>query len=77
MCVLCLYFTDSKSLKPAFEVLPFSLFTSLFYGGEIEITLIQSVVGSVSNIVVLLVIGIPLLKVLAARNARGQGLKAE
>ena len=31
MCVLCLYFTDSKSLKPAFEVLPFSLFTSLFF----------------------------------------------
>lgn len=31
LCVLCRYFTESKSLKPAFEILPFSLFTSLFF----------------------------------------------
>ena len=53
------------------------IFTSIFYGGEVEITLIQSAVGSLSNIIVLLVIGIPLIKVLAARNARGQNLTEE
>lgn len=53
------------------------LFTVIFYGGELSITLIQSAVSSVSNIIVLLVIGIPVLKVLANRNKRGQNLKAE
>ena len=56
-------------------VTPF--FTYLWYGGELSITLIQGVVGSVSNIVALLVLGIPVLKVLAARNARGQNLSTE
>ena len=56
-------------------VTPF--FTYLWYGGELSITLIQGVVGSVSNIVALLVLGIPVLKVNAARNARGQNLSAE
>ena len=53
------------------------VFTYLWYGGELTITLYQSVVGSISNIIVLLVIGIPVLKVLASRNSRGQNLKAE
>lgn len=53
------------------------IFTSIFYGGEIQITLVQGVVGSVSNIIVLLVAGIPVLKVLASRNARGKNLSAE
>lgn len=53
------------------------IFTAIFYGGELQITLIQSVIGSVTNIIVLLVIGIPVLKVLAARNARGKNLSAE
>lgn len=56
-------------------VTPF--FTYLWYGGELSITLVQGVVGSVSNIVTLLVLGIPVLKVLAARNSRGQNLSAE
>ena len=56
-------------------VTPF--FTYLWYGGELSITLIQGVVGSISNIVALLVLGIPVLKVIAARNARGQNLSAE
>lgn len=56
-------------------VTPF--FTYLWYGGELSITLVQGVVGSVSNIVALLVLGIPVLKVLAARNSRGQNLSAE
>ena len=56
-------------------VTPF--FTYLWYGGELTITLYQSVVGSISNIIVLLVIGIPVLKVLASRNSRGRNLKAE
>lgn len=53
------------------------LFTYLWYGGELTITLYQSVIGSISNIIVLLVIGIPVLKVLAVRNARGQNLTEE
>ncbi len=52
-------------------------FTYLWYGGELSITLIQSVVGSVSNIIVLLVAGIPVLKIIAQRNARGQNLTVE
>lgn len=56
-------------------VTPF--FTYLWYGGELSITLVQGVVGSVSNIIALLVLGIPVLKVLAARNARTQNLSAE
>ena len=53
------------------------IFTSIFYGGEVQITLIQGVVGSISNIIVLLVIGIPVLKALAVRNSRGKNLSAE
>lgn len=53
------------------------IFTSIFYGGEINITLVQGVVGSISNIIVLLVIGIPVLKALAVRNSRGKNLSAE
>lgn len=56
-------------------VTPF--FTYLWYGGELTITLVQSVVGSISNLVVLLVAGIPVLKVLAKRNSRGQNLTVE
>lgn len=53
------------------------IFTTIFYGNELSITVIQSVVSSVSNIIVLLVAGIPVLKILASRNARGQNLKSE
>lgn len=53
------------------------IFTAIFYGGELNITLIQGVVGSVSNILVLLIIGIPVLKTLALRNSRGRNLTAE
>lgn len=53
------------------------LFTYLWYGGELTITFYQSIIGSISNIIVLLVIGIPVLKVLAKRNSRGQNLTAE
>ncbi|MBR1634168.1 MAG: ECF-type riboflavin transporter substrate-binding protein [Lachnospiraceae bacterium] len=56
-------------------VTPF--FTYLWYGGELTITLYQGVVGSVSNIIVLLVAGIPVLKVLAARNAKASNLRRE
>ena len=56
-------------------VTPF--FTYLWYGGELTITLYQSVVSSISNIIVLIVIGIPVLKVLAKRNSRGQNLTVE
>lgn len=53
------------------------LFTYFWYDGELTITLYQSVIGSASNILVLLAIGIPVLKALAMRNARGQNLRAE
>lgn len=56
-------------------VTPF--FTYLWYGGELTITLYQGVVGSVSNIIVLLIAGIPVLKVLAARNAKASNLSKE
>lgn len=53
------------------------IFTYLWYGGELTITLYQSVISSISNIIVLLVAGIPVLKALAVRNSRGQNLSAE
>ena len=53
------------------------IFTYLWYGGELTITMLQSAVGSVSNCIVLLVAGIPVLKVLANRNSRGHNLTEE
>lgn len=51
--------------------------TWMFYDGELQITFIQSAISAVSNIIVLIGAGIPLLKVLASRNARGQNLSQE
>lgn len=53
------------------------IFSTLLYGSELTITLMQSLAGSVSNCAVLIVIGIPLLKILAARNARKSNLTKE
>ena len=43
-------------------------------GGE---ALLQSLVGGVSNCAVLIIIGSPLLKIMAARNARNSNLSKE
>lgn len=56
-------------------VTPF--FTVLFYGGELTITFLQSLFGGVSNVAVLIFAGIPLLFVLARRNASTKNLAKE
>lgn len=53
------------------------ILTYLFYGGELTITFIQALISSVSNVTVLVVLGIPLLFALAKRNASGQNLAKE
>ncbi len=53
------------------------LLTLAFYGGELNITFMQSLFGGISNVLVLTVIGIPLLFLLAKRNARGTNLTKE
>jgi energy-coupling factor transport system substrate-specific component len=53
------------------------IMTVLFYGGELSITFLQSLTGGISNTAVLVIIGIPLLKAMAARNARGTNLSKE
>jgi energy-coupling factor transport system substrate-specific component len=53
------------------------LLTVAFYGGELNITFMQALTGGLSNILILTVIGIPLLFLLAKRNARNTNLKKE
>ena len=53
------------------------VFSTIFYGSELTITLMQSLFGGVSNVAVLVVAGIPLLKIMAARNARNSNLAKE
>ncbi|MGI6607756.1 MAG: ECF-type riboflavin transporter substrate-binding protein [Erysipelotrichaceae bacterium] len=53
------------------------IFTKLFFGGELSITITQGWFAVVSNATVLIVAGIPILKALAARNARGKNLTKE
>ncbi len=50
------------------------VFTTLFYGGEVEVTFVQSLTGGIANTIVLTVIGIPILIALSKRNARGKNL---
>ncbi len=56
-------------------VTPF--FTSVFYAEPIAIILAQGIASIVSNCAVLAILGIPLLKLLAARNARKNNLSME
>lgn len=51
--------------------------TTAFYGGELEVTFIQSLTGGIANVLVLTVIGIPILIALAKRNARSNNLKLD
>jgi len=53
------------------------IFTSIFYGGELKITFVQSIVSGIANVDVLIIIGIPILFGLAKRNARNSNLKLE
>ena len=53
------------------------IMTALFYGGELTVTFLQSLTGGISNCAVLIIIGIPLLKAMAARNARNSNLTKE
>lgn len=53
------------------------LLTVLFYGGELNITFAQSLFGGLANVLVLVVLGIPILFLLARRYARGTNLKEE
>ncbi|QHQ59608.1 ECF-type riboflavin transporter substrate-binding protein [Anaerocolumna sedimenticola] len=53
------------------------LFTTLFYGGELEVTFVQSLTGGIANTLVLTIIGIPILIAFAKRNARNTNLTLE
>ncbi len=53
------------------------IMTTLFYGGELEVTFLQAMAAGLSNTLVLVVIGIPILIILARRNARSTDLKLE
>lgn len=50
------------------------IFTTLFYGGELEVTFLQSLTGGIANTAVLTIIGIPILIALAKWNARNTNL---
>ncbi len=51
--------------------------TTLFYGGELTVTFMQSLTGGAANIIVLTVIGIPLLFLLANRYKKSSNLSKE
>lgn len=53
------------------------ILTTAFYGGELEVTFVQSLTGGIANVLVLTVIGIPILFALAKRNARSSNLKLD
>ena len=53
------------------------IMTALFYSADLEITFLQSFAACISNIIVLVVIGIPILIVLAKRYASRSNLQEE
>ena len=53
------------------------IFTTLFYGGDLNVTFIQAIAGSLSNIAVELIIGIPILFLLASRYKKRSNLTEE
>jgi len=53
------------------------IFTSIFYAADLEITMLQAVFGSVANIIVLIVVGIPVLFLLANRFRKRSNLTHE
>ena len=53
------------------------IFTVIFYGGDLEVTFIQAFAATVGNFAVLVVVGIPVLKVLANRYKSRSNLAQE
>ena len=53
------------------------IMTAIFYAADLEITMIQALVGGIANIGVLLIVGIPLLFLLANRFSKRSNLKEE
>lgn len=53
------------------------ILTTLFYGGELEVTFVQALAGGIANVAVLTVIGIPILIALSRRNARNTNLSMD
>lgn len=53
------------------------IFSSVFYGAELKLTFIQAAVASVSNVLILVVVGIPVLILIANRAAARTNLKTE
>ncbi|MGP1418475.1 MAG: ECF transporter S component, partial [Sphaerochaetaceae bacterium] len=53
------------------------IFTVIFYGGDLEVTFIQAFAATLGNFAVLVVIGIPLLKILANRYKSRTNLSEE
>lgn len=53
------------------------IFSFLFYGAELKLTFVQAIIASISNILILVVIGIPVLILIAKRAAARTNLKAE
>jgi energy-coupling factor transport system substrate-specific component len=53
------------------------LLTSLFYAADVEITFLQAFASGISNTVVLVVVGIPILVLLSKRFGKRKDLKEE
>lgn len=53
------------------------ILTTLFYGGELKVTFVQSLTGGIANTLILTIIGIPILFALAKRNARNTNLSLD
>ena len=53
------------------------IFSSILYQSELTITFVQSFAGGTANTAVLVIAGIPILKALAARNAKATNLTKE
>ncbi|MBP0969086.1 MAG: ECF-type riboflavin transporter substrate-binding protein [Oscillospiraceae bacterium] len=53
------------------------ILTTLFYGGDLNVTFLQAIWGSLSNILVEVVVGLPILFMLAKRYASRSNLEEE
>lgn len=53
------------------------ILSSLFYGAELKLTFVQAAVASVSNVLILVVVGIPVLILIANRAAARTNLTAD
>lgn len=53
------------------------IMTSIFYAADLEITFIQAIFGGVANTAVLIIVGIPVLFLMANRFAKRSNLKLE